>query len=103
CETKDDCKSGVCNPDKLRCTPGSCSDHIKNDSEAQIDCRGTFPVKCAGGKTCGMDADCQHSHCISGICCAVVCDGVCQTCATGACALVAAGGTPGGTCPGAAD
>jgi hypothetical protein len=103
CTVNADCQSRVCGKAKPLCVPASCIDGVKNDPETDIDCGGTCSAKCADGKTCSVDADCEHTICDKGICCAVPCEGVCRTCASGACALVPDGGNPGATCPGAAD
>jgi hypothetical protein len=44
----------------------------------------------ADGKPCSADAQCSHSHCVSGTCCNTGC-GTCHSCLTGTCNLVPAG------------
>ena len=44
---------------------------------------GTYTV--SDGGSCAADAECTHSHCISGICCNTACSGACDVCSTGTC------------------
>jgi hypothetical protein len=82
------CKTNVCQA-------ATCSDGIKNEGEADIDCAGPCPV-CATGKTCGAGTDCASKVC-STTCQAPSCsDKVTNGNETG----VDCGGTSGcGACP----
>ena len=70
CQANSDCISGVCQNNT--CQTPSCSDGIKNQGEADIDC-GTV---CSNGNLCGIgdqctgDADCATGNCDSdaGLC-----------------------------------
>ena len=57
----------------------SCTDSVKNDSESDVDCGGTCPMKCANGQRCNSVADCGvHSLCNGGnFCVSIGCaDGI---------------------------
>ncbi len=48
----------------------SCTDGIKNQGEADIDCGGPCSTKCANGKTCSTGTDCTSTYCNpNGLCC----------------------------------
>jgi len=49
----------------------TCTDTFKNGSETDVDCGGSCTTKCANGKTCAINADCQSGNCVSGVCSAV--------------------------------
>jgi len=49
----------------------SCTDTFKNGSETDVDCGGSCTTKCANGKICAINADCQSGNCVSGVCSAV--------------------------------
>ncbi|MBR4984543.1 MAG: hypothetical protein IKY83_02230 [Proteobacteria bacterium] len=90
CSTKNDCAtnncvSGKCAPtacvDDTQCAtisgatcdiPNgvciSCSDGVKNGSESDVDCGGTCSTKCAGGKACTKNGDCEYGLCEAGKC-----------------------------------
>jgi beta-glucosidase len=46
----------------------SCTDTFKNGSETDVDCGGACTTKCANGRTCAINADCQSGNCVSGVC-----------------------------------
>ncbi|MDW8251958.1 MAG: lamin tail domain-containing protein, partial [Myxococcales bacterium] len=60
------CPSGVCSGNV--CQNPACDDNVKNGSESDVDCGGTCATKCANGKTCNTNADCQSNNCNGGIC-----------------------------------
>jgi len=80
------------------CAVPTCSDGIKNQLEADVDCGDltqTCP-RCAGGKSCANDQDCESQRCIETICVAASCtDGI----ANGTETDIDCGGTCAGTCP----
>lgn len=47
------------------------------------------------GSACAQSSDCQHGHCLSGICCNVGTCGTCNSCATGTCIPASNGATCG--------
>jgi hypothetical protein len=51
----------------------TCTDKIKNGSEADVDCGGSCPTKCADGKGCSVAADCATATCSGGKCVAAAC------------------------------
>ncbi len=65
CTNGDDCKSGVCSSGV--CQAPSCTDGVQNGGlfvgESDIDCGGEVCPKCANGKTCRSDRDCQTDFC----------------------------------------
>lgn len=46
----------------------ACSDKIKDGDEADIDCGGSCPVKCANSKACTSSLDCRSNFCVSNAC-----------------------------------
>lgn len=48
--------------------PPSCSDNIKNRDETDVDCGGLICSKCANGKNCSTNSDCQSDNCLAGTC-----------------------------------
>ncbi len=103
CKSNDDCnagyvcKKGVCSKNTVK-DEDSCADKKKNGDETDIDCGGSCE-KCADGKVCEIDADCESDFCDNGLCsikvdlCAdgvlsgdesdVDCGGSCEKCADG--------------------
>jgi hypothetical protein len=59
CNTHDDCASGMCPGDSKRCVPARPDDGVKNGGESDVDCGGTKAPRCALGKTCAADSDCD--------------------------------------------
>ena len=55
CIAAGDCTSGVCT--QSICAAASCSDHIKNGAETDVDCGGGCPA-CADGLNCSVTSDC---------------------------------------------
>lgn len=45
-----------------------CANGAKDPVEADVDCGGACPTKCAEGKTCAVDGDCATGRCASGKC-----------------------------------
>ncbi len=59
------------------CAVPSCSDSLRNGSEADVDCGGAACAKCKAGKRCGAAGDCSSGVCTGGVCQAPSCaDGV---------------------------
>jgi hypothetical protein len=48
----------------------SCTDGIKNGSEAGTDCGGTCTTKCGTGTNCNSGTDCGTGVCYQTLCCA---------------------------------
>jgi beta-glucosidase len=46
----------------------SCTDTVKNGNETDVDCGGSCAAKCANGRTCSINADCQSGSCVTGVC-----------------------------------
>ncbi len=66
CKGHGDCLSQTCIYGV--CTLPTCSDAVKNQAEADVDCGGPCPA-CVNGKHCGGDGDCQSKTCETGSCC----------------------------------
>lgn len=60
------CVSGVCSGGA--CQAPTCSDGVRNGTEAGVDCGGGGCPGCANGATCSTDADCASSTCAAGVC-----------------------------------
>jgi hypothetical protein len=69
CNVAYDCESDSC-VDGV-CAAPSCTDGSLNGDEADVDCGGTCPLKCASGLGCFEDIDC-----VSGVC--DINSGLCQ-------------------------
>jgi VCBS repeat protein len=46
----------------------SCTDGMKNGNETDVDCGGSCPNRCAVGKACGANNDCQTEACCNNVC-----------------------------------
>ncbi len=46
----------------------SCSDGTRNGDESDTDCGGRDCPRCANGRTCKGNEDCQSDSCSSGVC-----------------------------------
>jgi hypothetical protein len=87
--------------------PLNCSG-AKNGFETDVDCGGPVAkcaTRCAKGKSCSMDSDCESNHCAQGVCCDEACSGKCQSCKKvdtggddGMCGYVKSGLDPIGEC-----
>ncbi len=68
CISNGDCQSDVCKGGTCIATSGN--DGTKNGDETDIDCGGdpAGAARCADGKTCLADGDCEHTFCKAGIC-----------------------------------
>ncbi|HEY1585426.1 MAG TPA: hypothetical protein VGH63_07025, partial [Polyangia bacterium] len=79
CKSANDCTSGWCNKDSLKCVGTQCQDGIKDNGETDVDCGGgatTGCSTCALGKGCGtVDANCASAVCnyVTGLCVANQC------------------------------
>lgn len=58
----------------------SCGDGVKNGNETDADCGGLQCDKCAIGKVCDVDDDCNGKPCVDGVCCENDCSGLCRSC-----------------------
>ena len=65
CSDSSDCASRFCINNK--CTQSTCSDGIKNQNEAGIDCSGPC-LKCQNSQICNTNSDCQSNFCSFGFC-----------------------------------
>ena len=76
CRADSDCFSMVCSA--CQCLLPGCSDGRRNGSESDVDCGGSSAacVRCADGKRCFQDSDCQNLACQMGVCASV---GTCST------------------------
>jgi|GEM_PF-870429 len=68
CQLASDCLSTLCVAGTCQAPPPSCTDGIKNGSEASIDCGGSCPNACANGASCLVASDCVSASCVSGLC-----------------------------------
>src|SRR5688572_25880990 len=58
CRSAADCETMICTGG--RCVIPSCTDGMRNALETDIDCGGTMCAKCAPGKICNGNSDCQN-------------------------------------------
>ncbi len=67
CVQTNDCAGGSCVPNDAGtgsvCITPSCTDRIKNGSEADVDCGGPTCPKCSFGKACVVPGDCVSNAC----------------------------------------
>lgn len=64
CNVATDCSSSVCSGEDNTCAVPSCSDDVRNGTEAGIDCGGDNDCdRCADGDPCGADSDCTSGSC----------------------------------------
>ena len=68
CKLASDCLSNMCSNNVCLAPGPSCNDGIQNGAESDIDCGGLMCPKCAVGKMCFGNADCQSNTCTKGIC-----------------------------------
>ena len=86
-----------CHP--FRCATGACTKTCATnaDCDTGIACvNNTCGLK-QDGQSCTADAECQHSHCVDGVCCDQACTGACRSCSLaatmGRCTPIALGST----------
>src|SRR4051812_7645425 len=63
CLASSDCQSGVCSASY--CRAPSCSDTVRNGTEADVDCGGSCAAKCAAYKHCTAGCDCASGSCVN--------------------------------------
>lgn len=69
CELAEDCQSGVCPKQTLRCAEPSCDDDVLNGAEPTVDCGAACPEKCAQLAACRVAADCAtNGSCVKARC-----------------------------------
>ncbi len=95
CGKGTDCVSGTCSAGGMCSTP-SCTDGVKNGTEADVDCGRNCPLKCAGGSHCGAALDCADGICNTMTCQQPTCT---DTVANGAESDVDCGGSCPDKCP----
>src|SRR5439155_1230942 len=60
---------GACQAQAAQVVAPNCVDNIRNQGETDVDCGGPATCnRCAAGKTCAGNGDCQSSACQSGVC-----------------------------------
>lgn len=80
CAADSDCKVGTlprCDLTAHACI--SCSDGIRNGSEADVDCGGGACPEC-DGDTCASGSTCKSGLCANDVCCHQDCSGPCSRC-----------------------
>ena len=66
--------TGVIDAGTVDATPApTCTDRIKNGTEADIDCGGSCAAKCGDGKACAATKDCTSGVCTNKVCAAPAC------------------------------
>jgi len=84
-----------CHP--FRCASGACTKTCTTSAECDtgIACVNNTCGPKQDGQACTGDAECQHNHCVDGVCCDQACAGPCRSCALaasmGKCTPIAAG------------
>jgi hypothetical protein len=68
CKLDGDCASDICTPGTLTCTTASCTDHVKNGNETDVDCDGGTCSACVVFEGCSAPTDCTTSVCTAGAC-----------------------------------
>jgi hypothetical protein len=70
CKTNSDCQSGVCQNNTCVTPPATptCTDHLKNGAETDVDCGGPACSPCDDGQTCVDQSDCKSESCDGGTC-----------------------------------
>ncbi|CAM4923853.1 unnamed protein product [Rotaria socialis] len=68
CNMASDCNSGVCTLNT--CQIPTCSDHVKNQNETDVDCGGPCSPgnACTNLQSCRTPSDCNSSICVQNIC-----------------------------------
>lgn len=56
--------------------PASCTDHLKNGTETDVDCGGGCSTKCDAGQGCAGNGDCASARCNRAKRCAPTCGGL---------------------------
>jgi len=92
-----------CHP--FRCASGACTKTCATsaDCDTGIACVNNTCGPKQDGQICTGDAECQHNHCVDGVCCDQACTGPCRSCglaaSMGRCTPIAAGSAdPRGMC-----
>ena len=66
--------TGVIDAGTVDATPApTCTDRIKNGTEADIDCGGSCAAKCGDGKACAAAGDCTSGACSANVCASPAC------------------------------
>lgn len=63
CKAAEDCQSGVCVEQTLRCAVPTCEDDVLNGAEPSLDCGATCTEKCAILQACRVAGDCTTNSC----------------------------------------
>jgi hypothetical protein len=84
-----------CHP--FRCASGACTKTCTSaaDCDTGIACVGNTCGPKQDGQPCSASSECQHNHCVDGVCCDQACTGACRSCSLtmslGRCTPIAAG------------
>jgi hypothetical protein len=77
CNTTADCTgSNICTSNQ--CVPATCTDHVKDGNETDVDCGGACPG-CADAKACMVAGDCLSGFCKTMVCTACAHDADCAS------------------------
>lgn len=71
CKGFKDCASGIC--EGQVCSVATCTDHVKNGVETDVDCGGTSCSECLANYICKLGTDCTSHVCKAGLCQASSC------------------------------
>jgi hypothetical protein len=62
CRVDSDCASMACDAITLVCIGDQCADHRLDGMESDVDCGGGTCARCAPGKVCNINIDCQPGY-----------------------------------------
>jgi hypothetical protein len=62
CGYDTDCASRACDGVSGQCVTDPCADHRTDGTESDQDCGGSTCARCAVGKNCNVNSDCQPGH-----------------------------------------
>jgi hypothetical protein len=64
CKVDDDCTPGGCDAVTFKCVFDRCINHRQDGTETDVDCGGLLGIcaRCAMGRKCEVNADCQSGH-----------------------------------------
>jgi len=88
---------GIQNCHPFRCANGACTTTCTTsaDCDTGIACVNNTCGPKQDGQSCQQASECEHGHCVDGVCCDQACGGMCKSCALsstlGRCTPIAAG------------